>query len=792
MNFRCSPILLSSLLVAAPAIAQPEASPETEAAAPTEYPTFILGPLGQPVAGATVSIPALGIEAKTSKDGEVVLRVPPGTHGISVRQEGFEAYDADVVFDDSAAMTGVEVLLQYAVGEVVVTGTKVERLEEEAPVKTQVVSRQRIERREASTLADALEGTTGVRVEMDCQNCGFTQLRLNGLEGRYTQILIDSRPVFSTLAGVYGLEHIPEEMIERIEIVKGGGSALYGGNAVGGVVNVITRRPSRDFGSLSLRYDAIDMDTNALSASAVGGMVNDEKTFSLHLFGDTQRRQAWDANGDGFSEIGKLRSIATGAESYWDLLPGGTLAMKFHALREYRRGGDAFGKPEHDSGIAEALHTNRYGGEVHWSHVLSDQFKLESGYGFAYTERDSYYGAGGDVVVPPLPQDIGDWSQADLDAFRDAYEVRQAALGAYGRTRNPLHTADLFLHTAFEAAGEMVVSSGFQFSQETLRDSFPAYDQEIDDTYTDFAGVLQHDWLFASWGESVIGVRVDKHSKLSDPVLSPRAAVKLDPLDWLHLRTSVATGFRAPQIFDEDLHITIVGGDGQIITNDPNLDPERSVSLAQQAEAVFEPGERWRVKLGANGFFTAINDAFVLAETDTDPNDGRLDFTRRNRGRTTVVGAEVDASISLGNTWGAVTGVTVERAENDEKDPDFDTKTIFRTPSWYGFVETWTEPAEGLRIQTLLDITGPMKVPHYAGYIAENRLEESDVFFDWSANVSYEIDVGDDRYVTPVVGMKNILNSYQDDHDRGPDRDAGYVYGPRMPRTAFVGLKGGI
>jgi outer membrane receptor for ferrienterochelin and colicins len=85
-----------------------------------------------------------------------------------------------------------------------------------------------------------------------------------------------------------------------------------------------------------------------------------------------------------------------------------------------------------------------------------------------------------------------------------------------------------------------------------------------------------------------------------------------------------------------------------------------------------------------------------------------------------------------------------------------------------------------------------MKVPHYEGYINENRLEESPWLADWSANISYKIDLKHDRYLTPFVGIKNILDSRQDDYDKGPDRDAGYIYGPRLPRSFFAGIKGGI
>ena len=98
----------------------------------------------------------------------------------------------------------------------------------------------------ATNLAQGLIFQPGVRVENNCQNCGFNQVRINGLDGRYSQILIDSRPIMSALAGVYGLEQIPTNMIERVEVVRGGGSALFGSSAIAGVINIITKEPQRN------------------------------------------------------------------------------------------------------------------------------------------------------------------------------------------------------------------------------------------------------------------------------------------------------------------------------------------------------------------------------------------------------------------------------------------------------------------------------------------------------------------------------------------------------------------
>ena len=121
--------------------------------------------------------------------------------------------------------------------QVVVTGNKNEVLRRGSASLVQVMSGKLLSDVSAACLADGLNFQPGIRVENDCQNCGFTQVRINGLDGHYSQILMNSRPVFSALAGVYGLEQIPANMIERVEVMRGGGSALFGSSAIGGTIN---------------------------------------------------------------------------------------------------------------------------------------------------------------------------------------------------------------------------------------------------------------------------------------------------------------------------------------------------------------------------------------------------------------------------------------------------------------------------------------------------------------------------------------------------------------------------
>ncbi|MFO7998068.1 MAG: TonB-dependent receptor, partial [Bacteroidales bacterium] len=127
--------------------------------------------------------------------------------------------------------------------EVVVTGDRNARKRSESPVIVNSIQSGLFTATQSATLSESLNYTPGLRLENNCQNCGFTQVRMNGMEGSYSQILINSRPIFSGLAGVYGLELIPANMIDRIEVVRGGGSAVYGSNAIAGTINLILKDP---------------------------------------------------------------------------------------------------------------------------------------------------------------------------------------------------------------------------------------------------------------------------------------------------------------------------------------------------------------------------------------------------------------------------------------------------------------------------------------------------------------------------------------------------------------------
>src|SRR5687768_14810717 len=186
--------------------------------------------------------------------------------------------------------------------EVVVTATRTNRRLSDVPVRTEVITQQAMRAVQARTLADAVEYTTGVQVESNCQNCNFSQIRLLGLAGPYTQILIDGQPIISSLAQVYGIEHIPARMLERIEVVKGGGSALYGPGSVGGVVNVISREAAASGGVVELRQETSGFGASGsgevVSANGAMDLVSRDRQTLFTAFGQVDRVDPIDVDGD--------------------------------------------------------------------------------------------------------------------------------------------------------------------------------------------------------------------------------------------------------------------------------------------------------------------------------------------------------------------------------------------------------------------------------------------------------------------------------------------------------------
>ena len=710
---------------------------------------------GRPVYGAAVVLEPAGLFTETDRAGAFCFpRVAAGQHRLRVVAPGFQEVQLDEVEVHSDRRRVIEVALLPAFRtEVVVTATRTESRLGEAPVRTEVVGQETIRQIGALTLADAVEFTTGVRVENNCQNCNFAQIRLLGLDGAYTQILTDGLATVSSLAQVYGIEHIPARMIDRIEVVKGGGSAVYGPGAVGGVINVIPHEPRVSGGSVESRVGWMGGGP-ATSFNAVGDWVPERGGGFLTAFAQVDQVRGLDVDGDGFTEVGQRDFEAFGVR-FGRLVMGetGRFTVSLQRVNEDRRGGDQLDRPEHEAEIAESVSTRRTMVDVSFLRAVNGNVNYRLAASYAATDRDTYYGSGGDP-------------------------------NAYGESSGPMAVLDGQVNVQ---RGAHLISAGVQASREGMRDSQPAYNRFTDETYTNVGVFVQDQWVPMAGLDVVAGVRLDRHSALDETVASPRLAVRYSPRPDLAWRSAVSTGFRAPQLFDEDLHITQVGGEGQVIRNSPDLTRESSRNVLTGLE--WTPvTTRGTGLFEVNLFHTALRDLFYVVEDD-DPLTPEVEFTRVNLGAAGVYGVEVNAGWSTG-LWTVQAGWVEQRGRFREPEPDFDSRDFHRTPDQYGVLLVSARPLPRWQVVAAARYTGPMLVPHYEGFIDEDRLESTPSFLTLDFSLSREFRLGPGRGAPKLeftAGVKNVTNAYQKDFDQGPERDAGYIYGPRFPRTVHLG-----
>ena len=268
----------------------------------------------------TLSLRNTAIKTMTDETGHFFLaNLPEGTFVVEVSALGYQTVTKELTFKKGTTVEHNFEIEENSVSlsDVVVSANRNETARRLAPTLVNVLSMKTFETTNSTCLAQGLNFQPGVRVENNCQNCGFQQVRINGLDGPYTQILIDSRPVFSALSGVYGLEQIPANMIDRVEVMRGGGSALFGSSAIAGTINVITKEPLRNSGQVSHTLTGIGgFSTFENNTTLNASLVSDDHKMGLAIFGQSRDRAGYDDNGDGYTELPELRNTIVGLRSY--------------------------------------------------------------------------------------------------------------------------------------------------------------------------------------------------------------------------------------------------------------------------------------------------------------------------------------------------------------------------------------------------------------------------------------------------------------------------------------------
>ena len=649
----------------------------------------------------------------------------------------------------------------YVVDEVVVSASRTEVSRREAPVVVNILSPKLFEAVNSTDLAKSLNFQSGLRVENNCQNCGFPQVRINGLDGPYSQILINSRPIISALGGVYGLEQIPTNMIDRVEVVRGGGSALFGANAVGGTINIITKDPISNSFQVSSMFSNLGGKSWEQYMGANVSLVAKDNTYGIALYQSYRNRNPYDHDGDTFSELGLLNMNTFGFRAYYRPSQWSRLNVEYHTTNEMRRGGNKFDLQPHQTDITEQTEHIINSGGVSYDHFWDGyKHKLSAYTSVQHTDRDSYYGAQRDTAAYGKTDDL-------------TWVAGAMYVGNYERF--------LFAPSVF--------TGGLEYQSNSLHDRMLGYQRDMQQDVRIASAFVQNEWKLRDF-TLLAGGRVDNHNLIERPILSPRVNLLYKPQDSFQARLTYSTGFRAPQAYDEDLHVTAVGGEGVLIKLADGLREERSNSYSGSVDYTTTLGH-WQANVLVEGFYTGLNDVFILEDIGHDAN-GYAIKERRNGSGARVYGANLDAKLAHGKEAVLSLGFTAQRSRyikpEEWTDGQFTTR-MMRTPDYYGYFTFTSEPVKNFDFSLSGTYTGSMIVPHYAGYIEEDRMETTPSFFDLNVKFNYTFVLHDHIKLQVNTGVQNVLNHFQPDLDRGEWRDSGYFYGPGQPRTVFVGVK---
>lgn len=779
----------------------------------------------QPLSHASVLVVGTVITTTTDAEGHYSLNnLPLGKVKIEVRSAGYRTLRQEVTTERSYTTEQNFELApdEIALDEVVVSANRSLTLRRESPVIVNVLDTKLFESTHSTTLAQGLNFQPGVRTEDNCTNCGFSQVRINGLDGHYSQILVDSRPVFTALQGVYGLEQIPANMVERVEIVRGGGSALFGASAIGGTINIITKEPSENSAELAHTITGATTGSTAFDNNTTGNVsvVTTNGRAGFYLYAQSRHRSAYDRDGDGYTDLPTLDNKTLGLSTFLRLTDYSKVTLKYHGLKEFRRGGNNLFLPPHEANIAEQIEHTINGGSLAYDLFNPNGKGHFSAYAsFQNVDRKSYYGGLGELTSAAEGQKamneaykLGlslDMSEEDAAKLPDDQQQILANAQAFDKAQRAYNVT----HNINYIAGAQYVHNfdrllfmpadltvGAEYSFDRIKDRSLGYNSLLEQRVRISSAFVQNEWKNAHWG-LLLGGRLDKHNLISHLIFSPRVNLRYNPTPNANFRLTYAGGFRAPQAFDEDLHTKISDGDRVKIALAKDLKEERSHSFSASAD-LYKSFGTVQTNLLIEGFYTRLNNMFATRKLADDVViDGARVEERYNSNGATVFGLNLEGKASLtswaqlqaGFTWQNSRYRTAEEWDDDAADEFKTTKRLLRTPDTYGYFTLNVRPTIDFNVSLSGVYTGRMYVGHPKGGSERTKdfsiIERTPSFLTLNLKLAYDFYLHNQVKLQASAGVQNLLDAYQKDLDKGPSRASDYVYGPTQPRSLFLGVK---
>ncbi|MGD2034276.1 MAG: TonB-dependent receptor [Bacteroidales bacterium] len=753
-----------------------------------------------------VTITVKGTRLGTLTDGTghyKLANLPVGKSIIVAQSLGYKTQEKEVFMEKNKA-TELFFELEEDVlnlGQVVVTGTRTEHYIKNVPVRTEVITAKEIELKNACNLYQVLEGTPGIRVEQQCQFCNFSMIRMQGLGAEHTQVLINGQPMYSGLAGVYGLQQVGTVNIDRIEVVKGAGSALYGSSAVAGAINIITKEPSF-VPSTNIDLQFGNHNTNKYDISS--SIRNEKGNIGLSIYAQKLTGNAIDETSEGTTrdEVNNKDGISDRVESNLNnagfglyindaFFKNDKLIVKGRYLYEKREGGtmddDYYKNPLTDG--TESITTDRYESELSYEKKFNNQSDLNFTVAYINHNRnatnDSY---------------LGDYMATHNDSVPDLRNMRPylanensvTATLTYGitlKSHNILIGAQTYYNKLEESGMYVVVDEESDYLGESYRSI-------SNKSATEFGIFIQDEWTIFKKFTAVPGVRFDMHSSeeeykadrqvfettlfpktsFEEPSINPRIALKYEVTEKITLRANAGTGFRAPYGFSEDLHLC---SGSPRVWKSSDLNPETSLSYNFSADYYGKS-----IRVSANLFRTDLKNKIGFIDADEEVAALGYDYQWENIDDAFVQGLELSVMASLLKNLDLGVDFTYNQGEYKNVREDWlgtsyenDSKYISRFPSTTGNLnleyspKTWSFAITG-------NYQGNMYIDYYSEDEPLSKIKKPDPFMLFNARVAKTLGV-----FKLYAGVNNIFNYLQDEKYLD---DAAFMYAP-VYGTMFYG-----
>jgi len=701
------------------------------------------------------------IGTTTNEDGVFsISNIEPGVYTLIASFTGYVPVKKKIEVKDNNIQVNFNLIENNSLDEVIITGTlkSISRLE--SPVPVEVYTTTFLKKNPTPNIFEALNNINGVRPQLNCNVCNTGDIHINGLEGPYTLVMIDGMPIVSGLSTVYGLSGIPNSLIEQIEIVKGPASSLYGSEAVGGLINVITKLPEN---APLFFADSFVTSWGELNADLGAKLNIGAKTSVLIGANYFNYSNPIDNNNDNFTDVTLQDRISIFQKWNFKRKDNRHFSLAGRYFYEDRWGGEMQWNKSFRGGnevYGESIYTSRF--ELIGNYQLPISEKINFQFSYSDHDQNSVYGD-----VPYLAQQRIGFGQFIWDTKFNAHDVLMGAALRYNYYNDNT--------TATVQADEVTIPSLF----------------------------IQDEIRFSTKQSVLLGMRYDYDSRHGN-IFTPRIAYRFKPTEDDILRLNAGTGFRVVNLFTEE-HAALTGARDVIIKEELKPEESYNVTLNYLKKLYLKNGVHFVFDTSA--WYTYFTNA-IIPDYDTNPNQIIYDNLD---GHSTSAGLSLNVDAVFANGIRASIGATyqdVSKTENGEKVQQILTEKYSGVWSI-----SYKHYGTNLKFDYTGSLYGPMRLPLLSDldprreYSPAWSIQNIQITYDGVPNFEFYGGVKNLLNWTPNKGNPFIIARADDPFDENvvfdkngdvvPTKDnpyaltfdPSYVYAPNQGIRAFVGVR---